>query len=167
MVWFRASLVYINNCPKRCNTKQSIYYSANSLYMFRVSTTPIIRSTQNCNYRHWYCAATSLQRGQASPRWREVASQKIMTNSVTVCLQKSINTNQYTPLIRSTQNSNYSLRYCAATSLQSGQAWPRWREVDAQKIMISTGGSIYSFVYSWWWVSLTPETCRVNLQNNK
>ena len=34
----------------RCNTKQSIYYSASSLYMFRVSTTLIIRSTQNCNY---------------------------------------------------------------------------------------------------------------------
>jgi hypothetical protein len=39
--------IYINNCPTRCNTKQSIYYSASSLYMFRVSTTPIIRSTQN------------------------------------------------------------------------------------------------------------------------
>ena len=52
----------------RCNTKQSIYYSANSLYMFQASTTPIIRSTQNCNYSHQYwsyfCAATSLQCGQ-------------------------------------------------------------------------------------------------------
>jgi len=46
---------YINNCPTRCNTKQSIYYSASSLYVFRVSTTPIIRSTQNCKYslRYW------------------------------------------------------------------------------------------------------------------
>ena len=54
-LWFRASLIYINNCPTRCNTKQSIYYSASSLYMFRVSTTPIFRSTQNCNYslRYW------------------------------------------------------------------------------------------------------------------
>ena len=34
-------------------------------YMFRVSTAPIIRSTQNCNYNLRYCAATSLQRGQA------------------------------------------------------------------------------------------------------
>ena len=35
--------------------KQSIYYSASSLYMFRVSTTPIIRKTQNCNHilRYW------------------------------------------------------------------------------------------------------------------
>ena len=39
--------IYINNCPTRCNTKQSIYYSASAL---RVSTTPIIRITQNCNY---------------------------------------------------------------------------------------------------------------------
>jgi len=45
--------------------------------MFRLSTTPIIRSTQNCNYSLRYSAATSLQRGQAWPRWREVAVQKI------------------------------------------------------------------------------------------
>ena len=57
---------YINNCPTRCNTKQSIYYSACSLYMFRVSTTPIIGSTQNCNYSLRYCAATSLQRVQVN-----------------------------------------------------------------------------------------------------
>ena len=64
-LWFRASLIYKNNCPTRCNTKQSIYNSASSLYMFRVSTTLIIRSTQNCSYSHRYCAATSPQRGQA------------------------------------------------------------------------------------------------------
>ena len=44
--------------------------------------------------------------------------------------------------------------------------WPRWREVAAQHSMTSTGGCSYSFVYSWWWMWLTPETCRVNLQNN-
>jgi len=45
--------------------------------MFRVSTTPIIRSTQNCNYNLRYCAAISLQRGQAWPCWRKVAAKKI------------------------------------------------------------------------------------------
>jgi len=35
--------IYINNSPTRCNAKQSIYYPATSLYMFRVST--IFRST--------------------------------------------------------------------------------------------------------------------------
>ena len=47
-----------NNCLTRCNTKQSIYYSASSVYMFRMSAAPIIRSTQNCNYslHYWsYC----------------------------------------------------------------------------------------------------------------
>jgi len=65
-LWFRASLIYINNCPIRCNAKQSFYNYASLLYMFRVSTTPTIRSTQNCNYslQYWsyFCAATSLQR---------------------------------------------------------------------------------------------------------
>ena len=53
--WFRAAPIYINNRPTRCNTKLSICYSASSLYMFQVLTTPIIRSTQNCNYslRYW------------------------------------------------------------------------------------------------------------------
>jgi len=48
--------------------KKSIYYySASSLYMFRVSTTPIIRRTQTSSGTgHNFCAATSLQRDQAS-----------------------------------------------------------------------------------------------------
>jgi len=110
-LWFRASLIYINNCPTRCNTKQSIYYSPSSLYMFRVSNTRMIRSTKNCNYSLRYCAATSLQRVQAN-----------------------------------------------LTTIEVGRC---------TKNMTSTGGCSYSFVYSWWWVWLTPETSRVNLQNNK
>ena len=41
-----------------------IYYFASSLYMFRESTTSIIRNTQNCKYRIRCYAATSLKRGQ-------------------------------------------------------------------------------------------------------
>jgi len=102
--------LYIKNCPTRCNTKQSIYYSASSLYMFRVSTTPIIRNTEKCNYslRYW-CS-------YLPPTW---------------------------PSLAKLQRGGYT------------------------KNMTSTGGCSYSFVYSWWWVWLTPETCRVNLQNNK
>ena len=100
----------INKCSTRCNTKQSIYYSASSLYMFRVSTTPIIRSTQICNrsLRYWSCS-------YLPPTWPSLAT------------------------------------------LQGGRC---------TKNMTNTGGCSYSFVYSWWWVWLTPETCRVNLQNN-
>jgi len=61
----------------------------------------------------------------------------------------------------------------AAVSLQHGQVW-RSCFVLATFVgrrctehMTSTKGCSYSFVYSWWWVWLTPETCRVNLQNNK
>ena len=35
---FRAALVYINNCPTRCNTKQSIYYSC--LFFIIILCTP-------------------------------------------------------------------------------------------------------------------------------
>jgi len=49
--------------------KSVICYSASSLYMFRVSATPITWSTQNCNYslRYWsyFCAAISLQSCQS------------------------------------------------------------------------------------------------------
>ena len=48
---------------------KALYYSASSLYMFRVSTVPIIRITQNCNYSIRYCAATSLQRGHIGGRY--------------------------------------------------------------------------------------------------
>ena len=122
---FRASLTYINNCQTRCNTNQSVYYSASSLCMFRVSTTPIIRSTQNCNYSLRYCAGTSLQRGQLG-HVGEVDVQKIWPAKL--------------------------------ATLEGG---------SCTKNMTSTGGCSYSIVYSRWWVWLTPETCRVNLQNNK
>ena len=88
MFWYflclriRASLIYINKYPTRCNTKHSSYYSASSLYIFQVSTTPI-RSTQNCNYslRYWSCCTVQLPPSNVAklvwPRWREATAQKI------------------------------------------------------------------------------------------
>jgi hypothetical protein len=70
------NIFHTNNCPTRCNKKQCIYNFASSLYMFRVSATPIIRSTQNCNYNLRYCVATYLQ------HWSEVAAQKIWPASL-------------------------------------------------------------------------------------
>jgi len=100
-------LLNINDCPTRCNTKQPICYFASSLYMFRVSTTPNVRSAQNCNY---------------------------------------------------------SLRYCSYLP----PTWPATLEGGScTKITTSTGGCSYSLVYSWWRAWLRPETCTVNLQNNK
>jgi len=101
---------YANNCPTRCNTKQFFYYSESTLYMFRVSTTPTIRITQNWNYslRYW-------------SYFVQLPPSKVAT-------------------------------------LEGG---------SCTKCMTSTGGCSYSFVFSWWWVWLTPETCSMNFQNNK
>ena len=63
LIFYTRIYSYINNCPTRCNTKQSIYYSASLLYMFRVPTTPIIRSTQNCNYNLRYSGVPRIFSG--------------------------------------------------------------------------------------------------------
>jgi len=99
---------------RRYNTKQSVYYSARSMYMFRVSTTPII-NTQNRNYSLRYSSWCAVQLPPSN-------------------VAKSLAT------------------------LEGG---------SCTKNMTSTGGCSYSFVYSCWWMWLTPETCRVNVQNNK
>jgi len=67
-----ASLIYINNCPTRCNTKQSIYYSASSLYMFRVSVTPIIGVHKTVT-----TASGTVQLPPSNVANLEVAAQKI------------------------------------------------------------------------------------------
>jgi len=97
--------IYINNCPTRCNTKQSIYYSASSFYMFRVSTTPIIRCIQNCKTvttasgtGHIFCAA---------PTWPLVATLLFCKFTLHVSGVNHTHHQVYTKL----QNCNYSLRY--------------------------------------------------------
>ena len=45
ILWI-GEILYINKCPTRCNNKKFIFYfTAISLYMFRVPSTPIIRNT--------------------------------------------------------------------------------------------------------------------------
>ena len=61
---FRASLICFNNCPTRCNIKQSIYYSASSLHIF--------------------CAATCLQSGQVNLATLEGGSCTVPEAVVTV-----------------------------------------------------------------------------------
>jgi len=59
-----------------------------------------------------------------------------------------------TPIIRSTQNCNYSLQYSAATYPPT---WPSLATLEGQKNITSTGGCSYSFVYSWWWCGWHPK----------
>ena len=51
--WVRASQIYSNIYPIRCNFTQFIYIWK-MLYMFRVLLPPIIRSAYNCIYSIWY-----------------------------------------------------------------------------------------------------------------
>jgi len=77
--------------------------------MFRVSTTPIIRGTQNCNYslRYWSYFLCSY----IPTTW-----QSFLLSGV----HKTVTTASGTGHI-----------FCAAATLQSDKAWPRWREVAA------------------------------------
>jgi len=113
--------------------------------MFRVLTTPIIRSTQNCNYSlpywsyflcshspptwpsfpssvhktvttasrtgHIFCAATSLQRGQAFHHQEYTKLQPQPPVLVIFFVQPPPSNVAKFPIIRSTQNCNYSLPY--------------------------------------------------------
>jgi len=64
---------------QRLATQQVIYYSASSLCMFGCQPHPSSRVHKTVTTAsvtgHIFCAATSLQRDQAWPRWREVAAQ--------------------------------------------------------------------------------------------
>jgi len=82
-----------------------------SLYMFRVVTPPIIRSTYNCNHSIWH--------------W-----------SKRLC---------YLSLSWSSWNCSSS---CSMTAKGSRDGLTSDRCCD------------YSYMCSWWWVELPPETCR-------
>ena len=186
----------INNFPTRCNTKHSIYYSVSSLYMFPVSTTPIIRSTQNCNYSLPYCAATSHQQDATQ------SSLFIILQVHCTCfgcqthpssgVHKTVTTASGTvqlPPTNEMQHKAVYLLFCKFTLHVSGQPHPSsgvhktvttasgtvqlpptnvatLRGGSCTKNMTSTVGCSYSFVHSRRRVWLTPETCRVNLQSN-
>ena len=102
-VWFRASLICINICPTKCNTKQA--YLLFCKFTLHVSgATSIIRSTQNCNYSLQY--------------WSYFFVQLLPSNLVKLACSATLEGGRSTPITRSTQNCNYSLRYYAAIFLQ-------------------------------------------------
>jgi len=101
---------------QRDATLYSLLYLCKLLYMFRVVTPPIIRSTCNCNYGIWH--------------W-----------SNRLC---------YLPL-----------------------SWSRWNcrsngsmiAEDSRDGLTSAICCNYSYMCSWWWVKLPPETCRAFYRN--
>ena len=76
-LWFRASLIYINNCPTRCNTKQSIILEIHST-CFGCRPHPssgvhktVTTASGTVQLPHSNVAKLPM------PRWREGAAQKI------------------------------------------------------------------------------------------
>jgi len=67
---------YVNKNPTRCNSMQ-IFFTAKSLYMFRVSQhqpSGVVNTVTAASGRgHNTGTAASLQRGLIRPRWREAA----------------------------------------------------------------------------------------------
>ena len=113
-------------------TMYSLLYFCKLLYMFRVVTPPIIRSTYNCNYSiwHWsnfgkYSVWSHLKMRVMDPRLWKVAE---TVGSI--------------PLIFSWLHT-----HCIFRSLTSA----RCRN--------------YSYMCSWRWVALPPETCRAVYRN--
>ena len=173
-MWWHWNMIYINNCPTRCNTKQSIYYSASSLYMFRVSNILIIRSTQNCNYSLWYWSYFFVQ----LPPSNVAKLQPLVLVIFFVQLPPSNVAKLRSPVL---VIFFVQLPLSNVTKLQPpvlvifivqlppsnvAKSLATLEGGSCTKNMTSTGGCSYSFVYSWWWVWLTPQTCTVNLQSN-
>jgi len=71
-LWFLSSLIYINNCTTICNTKQSFIILQVHSTCFGCQPHPSSGVHKTVNIAsvtgHIFCAATSLQRGQAWSR---------------------------------------------------------------------------------------------------
>jgi len=113
-------VLFINNCPTRCNIKQSIYYSASSLYMFPVSATPIIRSIQNCNYIHRYWSYFLCN--YLPPTWPSYTKLWLQPPVLVIfCVQlPPSNVAKLHKTVTTASGTDHI--FCTATSLQRGQA---------------------------------------------
>ena len=128
-----------------------IYFTAESLYMFRVSQHPssgVLKTlTAASGTGHNIGTATSLQHGQI------LATKKLKQIS-TSCNHHNVMAKRQTYILK---NINSKLEKESWSDHVEGKS-------SCTDIMTCTAGCGYSFQYSWWWVRWTPETCRVNLQ---
>jgi len=139
-----------------------LLYFCKLLYMFRVVTLPIIRSTYNCNYSIWpwsnrlcylplrWWSWTSVP---TSPPYRKVAEtvwpgpDAVIT---VICAPDDgwsyhpKHVEQFTEILRS----NFST---VAEGSRDGLTRARCCN--------------YSYMCSWWWVEVPPETCRAFYRN--
>jgi len=61
------------------------------------------------------------------------------------------------PIIRSTYNCNYSIWHWSNRLCYLPLSWSSWKAVPTAQ---SARFCNYSYMCSWWWVELPPETCK-------
>jgi hypothetical protein len=109
------------------------YISVNCLfYMFRLVTSPIIRSTQNCNHNIWHWSNF----GKYSV-WSQLKMRGTEPSVLPSAIIRSRKVAQTGPYLSSLAD----FTHCIFQSLTSGRCCD------------------YSYMCSWWWVELPPEIC--------
>ena len=139
----------------------NFYFTAGLLYMFRVLSTPIIRSTINCitasGTGHIIVAATFFQRGRVWTLYRRV----------TLHVSGAFHTHhqEYTKLyLQPPVQDILSLQLPSSNVVEFKLGHVVKRELQRYGLYRRLW---YSLVYSWWWVWKAAETCTGTLQYNK
>jgi hypothetical protein len=109
----------------------SSLYFCKLLYMFRVVTPPIIRSTYNCNYSIWHWSNF----GKCS-MWSQLKVRDMEPSLLPSALAEG-----------NRDGSLADVTHCIFRSLTNARCCN------------------YSYMCSWWWVELPPETCRAVYRN--
>jgi hypothetical protein len=115
-------------------TMHSLLYFCKLLYMFRVVTPSIIRSTYNYNYSTWHWSNFGK---------RSVWSQLMMRSMDPFLLPPKIIRSREVAYLSSLAD----VTHCFCRNLTSARSCN------------------YSYMCSWWWVELPPETCKAIYRN--
>ena len=76
-------IIFLYTYPTRC-TCYRVYFIWQMLYMFRVVTSPIIRSTNNCIYSIWYLLHRYCYLPLSWKRWNWFECVQTSSNSSTI-----------------------------------------------------------------------------------
>ena len=119
-------------------TMYSLLYFCKLLYMFRVVTPPIIRSTYNCNYSIWH--------------WKLLYMFRVVTP----------------PIIRSTYNCNYSIWHWSNVGKCSVWSQLKMRGMDPpllpSAIVEGSRDGSMSFIFSWLYTLHFPKFDQYQMQ---
>jgi len=119
-------------------TMYSLLYFCKLLYMFRVVIPPIIRSTYNSNYSIWHWSNF----GKCSV-WSQLRMRDMDQSLLPSAIVRSRKVAETGPYLSTLADFTHSI----LRSLTSARCCN------------------YSYMCSWWWVELPPETCRAVYRN--